>query len=92
MFFIRAAVLRRGVLATGLGALAHGYVVILITDIAWSLLGLPLGGDFALLRFICQFKVSHIGTYELSSRLPGDAKVLCDLVRAEVEGTDGDLS
>ena len=40
MFFIRAAVLSRGVLATGQVALAHGYVVILITDIAWSLLGL----------------------------------------------------
>ena len=48
----------------------------------------PGGGHFALLRLICQFKVSNIGTNELSGSLPRDAQVLCDLVRAEVEGTN----
>ena len=92
MFLVRAAVLRRGVLATGPGALAHSCVGILIMDITWCLHGLPLGGHFALLRFICQFKVSNIGTNELSSSLPGDAQVLCDLAglhRSAPEGATG---
>ena len=88
MLFIRAAVLSRGIFATGPGALAHGYVVILVADIAWGLFGLCLGGHLALLGFICQVEVTYTGAYERRSCLPGDTKVLCDLVRAEVEGTD----
>ena len=88
MFLVRAAVLRRGVLATGPGALAHSNIRILITDIPYCSHGLPQWRNFALLRLIYQFKVSNIGTNELSGSLPGDDQVVSDLVRAEVEGTN----
>ena len=45
-------------------------------------------GNLALLRLICQVKVSNVGTNELSGSLPGDDKVVSDLVRAEVEGAN----
>ena len=68
--------------------MAHSNIGILITDIPWCSQGLPQWRHFALLRLINQFKISNIGTNELSGSLPGDDQVLCDLVRAEVEGTN----
>ena len=75
MLLVRAALLRRGVLATGPGALAHRSIGILIPDISWCSYGLPQWRNLALLWLICQVKVSNVGTNELSGSLPGDDKV-----------------
>ncbi len=87
MFLIRAAVL-----ATGPGALAHSYVGILITDITRCLHGLPLGGHFALLRLICQFKVSNIRLLFAESQVFGRMGKQAFQTIADVGLDDKDVS